>query len=304
MLDSGLLRQSMPFLCAPLESIYMSAQQITDGRIGFATSVYQQYARLMQGGAELGGKLLLVSGADGPDPGSPAAPSQDEALVRAANIAGAATLLLCPSSSGARAWVHAGVCDFLVTTLDEALRILKNELRRKLPAAVCLLADPAETVRECVARGLQPDLFTTRDSQAADGEVPASKVLVERGARLLSARDGAGNPCAASAWSLASWTAPGLETLPALDRLALGVIGAKQHAERCRWLLRAPQYLGRALGRGASTIHTAALELEEAIELAAMVAAAIREERLPPGVNLQYTGKDLLSGQPDSVCRL
>ncbi len=277
--------------------MYMSAQHTTAERIGFATAVYQRYTQLLrEDREELGGQLLLVAGSSAPDPISARAPSADEALVRAANIAGAATLLLCPSSKDARAWVQAGVCDFMVTTLDEALRILKNELRRKLPAAVCLLADPAETLRACVARGVQPDRLATLDTQAAE-----CGVLVERGAFPLAVGDLAGNADAACSWSLAGWSAAGQETLPALDHLALGVLGAKQHGARRRWLMRAPQYLGRALGRGVATTHTAPMEPHEAAELATAIAAAIREGSIPPGVQLHYAGNDRLSGQPDPV---
>jgi urocanate hydratase len=54
--------------------------------------------------------------------------------------------------------MRAGYLDFVVNTLDEALRTLKNEIRQKRPLSVGLIADVEATLTEMVERGVQPDL--------------------------------------------------------------------------------------------------------------------------------------------------
>ena len=123
---------------------------MTADYLALATSMYQDYIALLRGCHDgLGGSLVLVAGLD-------KRPGVEESTVRAANIAGAATLLIEPDHVAARQCVRSGMCDFLVTNLDEALRILKNELRRKQSAAVCLLAEAGNALEECVLRGVQP----------------------------------------------------------------------------------------------------------------------------------------------------
>ena len=49
--------------------------------------------------------------------------------------------------------------DFVVNSLDEALRTLKNEIRQRRPLAVALLADPDQVTDEAAERGLAPRLI-------------------------------------------------------------------------------------------------------------------------------------------------
>ncbi len=80
-----------------------------------------------------------------------------EAQAAAARIACACSLLLVDDPAEARQAVRSGAADFLITTLDEALRILKTELRRKAPVGVCLRAPVGSVLEACVERGVQPD---------------------------------------------------------------------------------------------------------------------------------------------------
>lgn len=112
-------------------------------------------------GAPLCGRFVLLWG--------------EEAQAAGARIAGAATLLLRGDAGEARQAVRTGAADFLVTSLEEALRILKNELRRKLPVGVCLHAPLAEALQACVERGVQPDYLGAPEA-----------ALQARGARLIS----------------------------------------------------------------------------------------------------------------------
>lgn len=100
-----------------------------------------------------------------------------EAQAAAARIAGAASLLMAGDPGEARLALRTGAVDFLVTSLEEALRILKNDLRRKSPVGVCLRAPEAEALRACVDRGVQPDYLGAPEA-----------ALEARGARRIAWR--------------------------------------------------------------------------------------------------------------------
>ena len=87
----------------------------------------------------LGGKLLYAGLLD----------EVGRNLVVAANIAGAATLAASPDPAAQKQAVRDGVVDFLVTSLDEALRILKNEIRKHETVAVCVAAAPDDLQWRC-----------------------------------------------------------------------------------------------------------------------------------------------------------
>ncbi len=183
---------------------------------------YVRYAALMQVARRLGvgslhGRLLLAWSAD--------------ADLAAARVAGAATLLLADETR-ARAAVRSGAADFAVTSLDEALRILKNEVRRAAPVGVCLVGDVAAVLAECVARGVQPDVV--------DG---ASAELSERGAHTLDWKQRGEE-------TFASWWLPqgSLRLLSEMDALARESL-EEADALRLRWLEQAPAAYGRAMHR-------------------------------------------------------
>lgn len=97
-----------------------------------------------------------------------------EAQAAAARIAGACSLLALEDAVEARQAVRSGAADFLVTSLDEALRILRTELRRKAPVGVCLRAPVGSVLQSCVERGVQPDYLGA-----------AQPILEVRGARRI-----------------------------------------------------------------------------------------------------------------------
>src|SRR5579864_9118351 len=119
----------------------------------FALRVLSFYNRLTpaEGSDEpdLGGRLLYAGELD----------EDGRALIVAANIAGAASLCATANEHQQKQAVRDGIVDFLVTSLDEALRILKNEIRKHAPVAVCIAAAPAEIEGLMAERGVQPDLL-------------------------------------------------------------------------------------------------------------------------------------------------
>src|SRR5438067_12822783 len=102
----------------------------------FTLRVLSFYTRLIppDSEADLGGKLLYAGELD----------DDGRALIAAANIGGAASLCATANAREQKQAVRDGIVDFLVTSLDEALRILKNEIRKRTTVAVCIGAPTAE----------------------------------------------------------------------------------------------------------------------------------------------------------------
>ena len=124
--------------------------------LDFVAQVAQAYANLIAGSelpireSGLGGSLLYAGEID--DAG--------RALVVAANIAGAATLVATADRAAQKQAIRDGVVDFLVTSLDEALRILKNQLRKRETVSVCVAHGRQPAMEsEMNERGVEPDLL-------------------------------------------------------------------------------------------------------------------------------------------------
>jgi urocanate hydratase len=80
-------------------------------------------------------------------------------LALATTISGGTFLGIDSSAENLKAAVRNGACDFMVNTLDESLRVLKNELRKKKALSVGLLGDASVILPAMVERGVQPDLI-------------------------------------------------------------------------------------------------------------------------------------------------
>jgi hypothetical protein len=206
--------------------------------VSFPATVDWLYAGLIQfanshpsSGQEpgLGGSLLYAGELDGPGC----------ALVVAGNIAGAASLAASADIAKQRQAIRDGVIDFLVTTLDEALRILKNEIRKRETVAVCITQAPQVVEREMVELGVLPDLLPPGVLDA-----PAYKVFLDQGARQV-------NPVSASgSHTVLTWrvNAESATWLPKLDAIADDCLGSSRTAEAWsarRWLRLSSRYLGR-----------------------------------------------------------
>lgn len=69
----------------------------------------------------------------------------------------------------------------MVNSLDEALRILKNAIRKKEAISVGLVGNCADVLPELVARGVVPDIVTDQTSahDPLNGYIPAGMTLVQ-----------------------------------------------------------------------------------------------------------------------------
>ncbi len=214
-------------------------------------AIYQLFAALAShaqpdGQSSLGGKLLYAGDI------SPAS----QTLLYAANIAGAASLAASPNPATQRQAMRDGVVDFLVTSLEEALRILKNEIRKHQTVSVCVTVAPNTLLEQMLDRGVLPDLLPATGLSPGDLE----KFLAQ-GTRQI------GSPPRIDADFIA-WTvdANPVRWLPRIDACAQAILPAEDHL-RQRWLRLAPRYLGRL----AQWRHGVALTVQESAQLQAEV---------------------------------
>lgn len=222
-------------------------------------AVYARFAALTVESVDLGGTLLLYSGLD----------RDGIAVAMASNVAGAALLGIEPDAERAKQAVRAGVCDFLVNNLDEALRILKNEIRKRRAVSVVLTGDVDSMVTAIVARGVQPEVLT----------FPVRE-LVERGARMLAAD--VEDTRAAVTWSVANEPMRWLPVVDALASASLEIADA-----RVRWIEGSSRYLGRAF-EGQRFLH---MTNEEADAFAFAIRAAVTVGTIPCAVSVTLGGE-------------
>ena len=192
-------------------------------------------------------------------------------LALATAISGGTFLGIDPSTEHLKAAVRNGSCDFMVNTLDESLRVLKNELRKKKALSVGLLGEATAILPAMVDRGVQPDLLaeaSTPDNASERPYRPALDTLIERGAITID--ELAPNNFPASGFVEVIWNAASLADLRRMDALALQQLPAGDVVRR-RWMQHAPAYfhrqrpLQRVLG----------MNFEEVVRLADVFKAAI-----------------------------
>jgi urocanate hydratase len=218
---------------SPIDSMDMSPHH---AGFVFAVCADRFYTALLpfaqpgpDGEPNLDGKFLYAGELD----------EEGRALLVAANVLGAASLTVTADPSAQRCAIRDGVADFLVTTLDEALRILKNQIRKRESVAVCIAAKPQSIEREMEERGVQPDLVTYALSGLA--RFPPE---FQAGARRVA------HVAPAPERSVVTWTAETAAPiwLPKIDTLALECLnsdtGSGKLAAR-RWLRLSPRYFGR-----------------------------------------------------------
>jgi hypothetical protein len=171
------------------------------------------------------------------------------AVSLAANIAGAVCLSLESDPALLRNALRAGSCDFVVNTLDEALRAIKNEVRKRRPLSVGLEGNASTLLGEIVERGVAPELFT---GSASHPEAAAHfRVL---GAPIVPFDDSAPEGLSAASvleaflsthpWQLRTFTFPTAAELRAFDARALSLLSAEDRLRR-QWLVSAARVFPR-----------------------------------------------------------
>jgi len=139
--------------------IYIGSQGIVQGTFETFAAAADKHL-----GGSLEGKLIVSGGMGGMGGAQPLA----------ATMNGAAFLGIDVDPERIKKRLKTGYCDFMVNTLDEALRILKNAIRKKEGVSVGLVGNCADVIPELAERGVVPDLLTDQTSahDPLNGYVP------------------------------------------------------------------------------------------------------------------------------------
>ena len=144
--------------------IYIGSQGIVQGTFETFSAAGEKHF-----GGDLAGKLIVSGGMGGMGGAQPLA----------ATMTGAAFLGIDVDPERIKKRLKTGYCDFMVTTLDEALRILKNAVRKKENVSVGLVGNCADVIPELAERGVVPDILTDQTSahDPLNGYVPNGMTL-------------------------------------------------------------------------------------------------------------------------------
>jgi len=129
--------------------IYIGTQGILQGTYEtFAAAARKHFQ------SDLAGKLVASGGLGGMGGAQPLA----------ATLNGGAFLGIDVDPERIKRRVKTGYCDVMVNDLDEALRILKNAVRKREATSVGLVGNCADVIPELARRGVVPDLLTDQTS--------------------------------------------------------------------------------------------------------------------------------------------
>src|SRR6201997_5236737 len=146
--------------------IYIGSQGIVQGTFEtFAAAGEKNFT------GDLHGRLIVSGGMGGMGGAQPLA----------ATMNGAVFLGIDVDAERIKKRLKTGYCDFLVNTLDEALRIVKNAVRKKENVSVGLVGNCADIIPELAERGVVPDILTDQTSahDPLNGYVPNRMTFAE-----------------------------------------------------------------------------------------------------------------------------
>ena len=150
--------------------IYIGTQGILQGTFETLAAAAERHF-----GGDLTGRLVASGGLGGMGGAQPLA----------ATMNGACFLGVEVDPERIKRRVKTGYCDIMVNDLDEALRILKEALRKKEAVSVGLVGNCADVIPALAERGVVPDLLTDQTSahDPLNGYIP-SGLAVEQAAEL------------------------------------------------------------------------------------------------------------------------
>ena len=146
--------------------IYIGTQGILQGTFETLAAAAERHF-----GGDLTGRLVASGGLGGMGGAQPLA----------ATMNGACFLGVEVDPERIKRRVKTGYCDIMVNDLDEALRILKESLRKKEAVSVGLVGNCAEVIPALAERGVVPDLLTDQTSahDPLNGYIPAGLSVAE-----------------------------------------------------------------------------------------------------------------------------
>jgi urocanate hydratase len=144
--------------------IYIGSQGIIQGTFETFAAAGEKHFK-----GDLAGKLIVSGGMGGMGGAQPLA----------GTMTGACFLGVDVDPERIKKRLKTGYCDFMVNNLDEALRILKNAVRKKEAVSVGLVGNCADVIPELAERGVVPDILTDQTSahDPLNGYVPAGMPL-------------------------------------------------------------------------------------------------------------------------------
>jgi urocanate hydratase len=144
--------------------IYIGSQGIIQGTYETFCAAGEKHL-----GGDLAGKLIVSGGMGGMSGAQPLA----------ATMAGACYLGIEVDPERIKKRLRTSYCDFMVNSLDEALRILKNAVRKKENISVGLVGNCGDIIPELAERGVVPDILTDQTSahDPLNGYVPSGMTL-------------------------------------------------------------------------------------------------------------------------------
>ncbi len=146
--------------------IYIGTQGIVQGTFETFAAAGERHF-----GGDLTGKLVVSGGLGGMGGAQPLA----------ATMNGACFLGVEVDPERIKRRVRTGYCDIMVNDLDEALRILKEALRKKEATSVGLVGNCADIIPVLAERGVVPDLLTDQTSahDPLNGYIPTGLTVPE-----------------------------------------------------------------------------------------------------------------------------
>jgi urocanate hydratase len=146
--------------------IYIGSQGIIQGTFETFSAAAEKHFH-----GDLAGKLIVSGGMGGMGGAQPLA----------ATMTGACFLGIDVDRDRIKKRLKTGYCDFMVDSLDEALRILNDSTRKKEAISVGLIGNCADVIPELAERGVVPDILTDQTSahDPLNGYVPRGISLAE-----------------------------------------------------------------------------------------------------------------------------
>jgi urocanate hydratase len=146
--------------------IYIGTQGILQGTYETLAECARQHF-----GGSLSGKWVLTAGMGGMSGAQPLAVTMNEGVILDVEV----------DRKKIQRRIDQGFCDVMAETLDEALKMVKDALKKKNPLSIGLIGNASEIHPELVRRGVNPDVLTDQTSahDELNGYVPGGISLEE-----------------------------------------------------------------------------------------------------------------------------
>lgn len=144
--------------------IYIGTQGIIQGTYETLAECGRRYFK-----GSLKGKLVLTAGMGGMSGAQPLAITMNEGVCLDIEV----------DPNRIKKRLDQGFCDYMVYDLDEALRLVDEARKKKIPRSVGLVGNASDIHPELVKRGFTPDVLTDQTSahDALNGYVPGRMTL-------------------------------------------------------------------------------------------------------------------------------